>query len=61
MPKQVEYNRYMMMVHGCGLADEYPSMAHAVDCAECGSDSVFEENTVLLVESYIASRARRKG
>lgn len=44
LPKKVEHSRYMMMAHGCGLADEYPCMAYAVDCAEWGYDGVFEEN-----------------
>jgi len=51
----------MMMVHGCGLADEDPSVAYAVDFAEWGHDGVFEENMVLLVESYIGEQGAAEG
>lgn len=61
VPKQFEHNRYMMMVHGCGLADEYPSVAYAVDFAEWGYDGVFEENMVISVESYIGEQGAAEG
>jgi Xaa-Pro aminopeptidase len=46
-------NRYMMMLHGCGFVDEYPSIAYEADWAEWGYDGVFEEGMVVSVESYI--------
>jgi Xaa-Pro aminopeptidase len=46
-------NRYMMMVHGCGFVDEYPSVAYVADWKDWGYDGVFEENMVVSVESYI--------
>lgn len=51
----------MMMVHGCGLADEYPSVAYAVDFVEWGYDGVFEENMVISVESYIGEQGAAEG
>ncbi len=46
-------NRYMMMVHGCGFVDEYPSVAYLADWKDWGYDGMFEENMVVSVESYI--------
>jgi Xaa-Pro aminopeptidase len=53
VPEEFLPNRYMMMVHGAGLVDEYPSIAYARDFAEWGYDGVFVENMVVSVESYI--------
>ncbi len=53
-------NRYMMMVHGAGLVDEYPSVAYARDFEDWGYDGVFQENMVVCVESY-HRRGRRQG
>ncbi|WP_339071214.1 Xaa-Pro peptidase family protein [Pseudomonas idahonensis] len=61
VPKQFEHNRYMMMLHGVGLVDEYPSVAYAVDFAEWGYDGHFEENMVLSVESYIGEQGGHEG
>ena len=54
-------NRYMMMVHGTGLVDEYPSVAYACDFADWGYDGVFEENMVVSVESYIGESGAKEG
>jgi Xaa-Pro aminopeptidase len=43
----------MMMLHGCGFVDEYPSIAYEADWAAWGYDGVFEEGMVVSVESYI--------
>lgn len=51
----------MMMLHGVGLVDEYPSVAYAVDFAEWGYDGHFEENMVLSVESYIGEQGGHEG
>ncbi|VWB92228.1 aminopeptidase P family protein [Burkholderia latens] len=56
VPSQYVHNRYMMMVHGCGLVDEFPSVAYAVDFEEWGYDGVFEENMVVSVESFIGEK-----
>ncbi|NBA94897.1 Xaa-Pro peptidase family protein [Pseudomonas sp. R5(2019)] len=61
VPRQYEHNRYMMMLHGVGLVDEYPSVAYAVDFAEWGYDGVFEENMVVSVESFIGEQGGREG
>ena len=46
-------NRYMMMIHGAGMVDEYPTIAYASDYADWGYDGVFQQNMVVCVESYI--------
>jgi Xaa-Pro aminopeptidase len=53
VPDEYVPNRYMMMLHGCGFVDEYPSIAYAADWAEWGYDGVFEEGMVVSLESYI--------
>ncbi|CAM2188462.1 Aminopeptidase [Paraburkholderia sacchari] len=61
VPEKYVHNRYMMMVHGCGLVDEYPSVAYAVDFDEWGYDGTFEENMVVSVESFIGERGGSEG
>jgi Xaa-Pro aminopeptidase len=61
VPQRFEHNRYMMMLHGVGLVDEYPSVAYAVDFAEWGYDGLFEENMVVSVESYIGEQGGGEG
>ena len=51
----------MMMVHGVGLADEYPCLAYAQDFADWGYDGVFEKNMVVSVESYIGEVGQKEG
>jgi Xaa-Pro aminopeptidase len=59
-PKFVD-NRYMMMVHGAGLADEYPTISYLADSAEWGYEGRFEENMVVCVESYIGAVGASQG
>ncbi len=61
VPEAFVPNRYMMMVHGVGLVDEYPSIAYAQDFADWGYDGVFEENMVVSVESYIGEVGHKEG
>ncbi len=61
VPEQYEANRYMMMVHGVGMVDEYPSIAYACDFADWGYDGRFEENMVVSVESYIGEVGGAEG
>jgi Xaa-Pro aminopeptidase len=53
VPDEYVPNRYMMMLHGCGFVDEYPSIAYPADWENWGYDGVFEENMVVSIESYI--------
>ncbi|WP_025130658.1 Xaa-Pro peptidase family protein [Pseudomonas sp. PH1b] len=61
VPERYRHNRYMMMLHGVGLVDEYPSVAYAVDFAEWGYDGHFEENMVVSVESFIGEQGAAQG
>ena len=53
VPDEYVPNRYMMMLHGCGFVDEYPSIAYPADWENWGYDGVFEENMVVSIESYM--------
>ena len=53
VPEVYVPNRYMMMVHGVGFVDEYPSIAYVQDWDAWGYDGTFKENMVVSVESYI--------
>jgi Xaa-Pro aminopeptidase len=61
LPEGFVPNRYLMMVHGVGLVDEYPSLAYAQDFADWGYDGVFQENMVVSVESYIGETGGKEG
>ncbi|HZS84467.1 MAG TPA: Xaa-Pro peptidase family protein [Stellaceae bacterium] len=61
VPEEFLPNRYMMMVHGVGLVDEYPSIAYARDFKDWGYDGVFAENMVVSVESYIGEVGGQEG
>jgi Xaa-Pro aminopeptidase len=61
VPDKYVHNRYMMMLHGVGLVDEYPSIAYAVDFDAWGYDGVLQENMVVSVESYIGEQGGKEG
>ena len=61
VPEVFAANRYMLMVHGVGFVDEYPSVAYAQDFADWGYDGRFEENMVVSVESYIGEAGGKEG
>ena len=46
VPEEYVPNRYMMMIHGAGMVDEYPTVAYAADYADWGYDGMFQENMV---------------
>ena len=55
VPQEFQPGRYGVIMHGVGLADEYPSIKHAMDYEKKGYDGVFEAGMTLCVESYIGS------
>jgi Xaa-Pro aminopeptidase len=61
VPPEFVDNRYMMMIHGAGLADEYPTVAYLADSADWGYEGRFEENMVVCVESYIGAVGASQG
>jgi Xaa-Pro aminopeptidase len=46
-------NRYSCIVHGVGLCDEYPNVAHLQDFEHGGYDGVFAAGMTVCAESYI--------
>ncbi len=61
VPDEYVPNRYMMMIHGAGMVDEYPTVAYAADYADWGYDGEFEENMVVCVESFIGEVGGKEG
>jgi Xaa-Pro aminopeptidase len=61
VPNRFVANRYMTLVHGVGMVDEYPSLPYAQDYAAWGYDGYFEENMIVSVESYIGEEGGREG
>ena len=61
VPDEFVPNRYMMMIHGAGLVDEFPTVAYAADYEDWGYDGVFQENMVVCVESFIGEVGGREG
>ena len=60
-PERFVANRYPAMVHGAGLAGEYPFIAYPEDFSELGYDGFIEENMTLCVESYIGAEDGGEG
>ncbi len=61
LPNEFASNRYGSLIHGVGLADEYPSLKHREDYAEKGYNGVLEPGMTLCVESYIGAEDGREG
>jgi Xaa-Pro dipeptidase len=61
IPEEFLSNRYSGMIHGVGLADEYPSISYLPDFPSDGYDGILEPGMALCVESYIAVEGGREG
>ncbi|MGW4336387.1 M24 family metallopeptidase [Rhodococcus koreensis] len=61
VPEEYVPNRYMMMIHGAGMVDEYPNVAYVADWEESGFDGIFDENMVVCVESFIDEVGGKEG
>ncbi len=61
IPDEFMSNRYTCLLHGVGLADEYPSIRHAVDFDKKGYPGAIEEGMTLCVESMIGAEGGRQG
>ena len=61
IPDEFADYRYVVLIHGVGLADEYPSIKHIHDFDDKGYDGMLEENMTLCVESYIGSAKSGEG
>jgi len=61
IPDEFLSNRYTCLLHGVGLADEYPSIKHSVDFERAGYDGVLTAGMTVCVESFIGSAGGREG
>ncbi|HTZ76576.1 MAG TPA: Xaa-Pro peptidase family protein [Stellaceae bacterium] len=61
VPEAFIPHRYMMMVHGAGFVDEYPSVAFTRDFKDWGYDGEFQENMVVCVESFMGEVGGKEG
>ncbi len=61
IPPAYAANRYPSLIHGVGLADEYPSIKHREDWPAKGYDGVLEPGMTLCVESYVGEAGAREG
>ncbi|MGO1120130.1 M24 family metallopeptidase [Rhodovibrionaceae bacterium A322] len=61
IPPEFQVNRYGCMVHGVGLADEWPSIPYSQDFTDYGYDGELQPGMTLSVESYIGAEGGREG
>ena len=61
IPDEFLSYRYGSLIHGVGLADEWPSIKHWVDFPGKGYDGVLEAGMTLCVESFIGAEGGREG
>lgn len=61
IPDEFLSHRYSSLIHGVGLADEYPNIKHLNDFEAEGYDGLLEEGMVLCVESFIGTDEGREG
>ncbi len=61
LPASCAANRYSVVVHGVGLADEYPAVVYLEDFDSAGYDGVFEAGMAVCVESYIGEAGGHEG
>ncbi|MFN8495328.1 MAG: Xaa-Pro peptidase family protein [Caldilineaceae bacterium] len=54
-------NRYSLLYHGVGLADEYPGIFYKEDLPTTGFEGIVEANMVLCVESYVGRVGGKEG
>ncbi len=61
IPEEFLSHRYSVMIHGVGLADEYPSIKYRPDFERAGYDGIIEPGMTLCVESFTGSEGGREG
>jgi len=61
IPEGYQENRYLAVVHGCGMTGEWPIIAHHMDWDAVGYNGIIEPGMTLCVESYIGHRDGKEG
>jgi Xaa-Pro aminopeptidase len=61
MPETCLPNRYSTVIHGVGMADEYPHCAYIQDFERGGYDGIFEPGMTVCVESYMGEVGGAEG
>ena len=61
LPENCVVNRYSVVFHGVGLADEYPGCVYAQDFDHGGYDGMIEPGMTLCIESYIGEDGGDEG
>jgi Xaa-Pro aminopeptidase len=61
IPGEFRANRYGCMIHGVGLADEWPHILYPQDWNGIGYDGLIEPNVILSVEAYIGAEKGKEG
>ncbi len=61
IPEAYAANRYSSVLHGIGLCDEWPKVAHLQDLQRSGYDGVLEEDMTVCIESYIGEDGGTEG
>jgi Xaa-Pro dipeptidase len=60
-PPEYVGNRYMLLAHGIGMCDEWPSIYYRQDFDRVGYDGVLEENMTICIESYMGKVGGKEG
>ncbi len=61
VPDRYAANRYTVLAHGVGVAEEYPTVPFEQDLETFGSDGRFEENMTVCIELYAGEQNGREG
>jgi len=61
LPEEFFENRYICVIHGAGMCDEYPLVPSIGDFAAHGYDGALQPNMVVCVESYIGAAGGSQG
>ena len=61
LPPEYVDQRYLALLHGVGMRDEYPFVAFAQDTDKWGVNGTFEEGMTVCVESYIGEVGGKEG
>lgn len=61
IPERYLARRYSCLLHGVGLADEYPSIPYRPDYESYGYEGVIEPGMTLCIESFIGVEGGKEG